>query len=121
MTTFKKYLFILIGSISLMFGVIGIFLPLLPTTPFLLLSAYLFAKSSGKLHQWLITHRKLGPYIINYTEHKSMDRKTKKRTIVLLWTTMIISMLIVNIIYATITLIIIATLVTIHLLSLETI
>ncbi|MDR2823760.1 MAG: YbaN family protein, partial [Prevotellaceae bacterium] len=57
-----KYLLIVLGVISLAWGVLGIFLPLLPTTPFLLLSAFLFARSSEKLHSWLLNHKILGKY-----------------------------------------------------------
>ncbi|MDR2840025.1 MAG: YbaN family protein, partial [Paludibacter sp.] len=57
-----KLLFIILGLISLALGIIGIFLPLLPTTPFLLLSAALFARGSQRLYNWLINHRVLGSY-----------------------------------------------------------
>ena len=59
----KRSLFLVCGIISLILGVIGIFLPLLPTTPFVLLAAYCFSKSSEKLHQWLLNHKYLGKII----------------------------------------------------------
>ncbi|MDR2626822.1 MAG: YbaN family protein, partial [Dysgonamonadaceae bacterium] len=58
-----KYVFISFGFLSLALGILGIFLPLLPTTPFLLLSAFLFARSSQRLYNWLLNHRILGNYI----------------------------------------------------------
>lgn len=59
----KQAAFTVLGLISVALGTAGILLPLLPTTPFLLLSAYLFAKSSPRWHDWLINHKHLGPYI----------------------------------------------------------
>ncbi|PHV69685.1 DUF454 domain-containing protein [Sporanaerobium hydrogeniformans] len=54
MSFIKKYLFIFLGSLSLGMGILGIFLPILPTTPFILLSCYLYSRSSEKFHSWLI-------------------------------------------------------------------
>lgn len=77
-------LLLVVGVLSLGLGVLGIFLPLLPTTPFLLLSAFCFARSSTRLHNYLVNHRVLGTYINNYNNH-TMTRAHKTRTIVLLW------------------------------------
>lgn len=77
-------LLIAVGSISLALGVVGIVLPLVPTTPFLLLAAACFARSSGRLHDYLVGHRVLGTYISNYYE-KAMTRKDKARTLTVLW------------------------------------
>lgn len=81
----KRYSLTAIGVISLVVGVIGIVLPLLPTTPFLLLSATCFAHSSDKFYQWLINHRWFGPYIDNYRSGRGMSLKVKFTTIALLW------------------------------------
>lgn len=59
----RKATYIALGIISVALGTAGIVLPLLPTTPFLLLSVYLFAKSSPRWHDWLVNHKYLGPYI----------------------------------------------------------
>lgn len=55
----KKYLLIIMGTISLILGTVGIFIPILPTTPFLLLASYCYIRSSKKLYNWLINHKVL--------------------------------------------------------------
>ena len=83
-----KYLLIILGSICLALGVIGIFLPLLPTTPFLLLSAALYVRSSEKLYQWLIHQKDLGTYIRNFREHKAIPLRAKIFSISMVWITL---------------------------------
>ena len=83
-----KYLLIILGSICLALGVIGIFLPLLPTTPFLLLSAALYVRSSDKLNQWLIHQKYLGEYIRNFREHKAIPLRAKIISITMVWITL---------------------------------
>ena len=83
-----KYLLILLGSISLALGVIGIFLPLLPTTPFLLLSATLYVRSSDKLYQWLIHQKYLGTYIRNFREHRAIPLRAKIISVSMVWITL---------------------------------
>ncbi len=72
-----RYSLIAIGFISLFLGVIGIFVPLLPTTPFLLLTSFLFYKSSPRLQQWLLKNPYLGKYISDFQIHKSISKKVK--------------------------------------------
>ena len=86
-----KLLLIIIASVSLTLGVVGIFLPVLPTTPFLLLSASLYARSSDRLYQWLITHRILGNYIRSFREYKAISLKHKVISISTLWLVMLYS------------------------------
>ncbi len=68
-----------------MLGVVGIFVPLLPTTPFLLLSATLFLHSSPKLYKWLTTQKYLGEYIRNYQENKTIPLKSRIIIITIMW------------------------------------
>jgi uncharacterized membrane protein YbaN (DUF454 family) len=75
------------GLLSVGLGAAGIFLPVLPTTPFLLLAAACFMRSSDRLYEWLLTNRWFGSYIRNYREHKAITKRTKAVTIVLLWGT----------------------------------
>mgnify|MGYP000709939440 CR=1 FL=1 len=72
-----KTLCIILGSISLALGILGIFLPLLPTTPFLLLTAALYFKGSPRLYNWLLNHRHFGPYIRNFRENKAIPLRAK--------------------------------------------
>lgn len=77
-----KALYGFAGGVSLLLGVIGIFLPGLPTTPFVLLAAACFAKASPRVHQWMLQHQLLGPMLRNWHEHRSLTRKTKSIAIV---------------------------------------
>ena len=89
--TFRKWLLMTIGVVAVGLGTAGIFLPLLPTTPFLLLAAACFIRSSDRLYQWLITNRWFGSFIRNYREHRTIPLRAKVIAVVLLWTTMIYS------------------------------
>ncbi len=73
----KKTLFLILGFLSLFLGVLGIFLPILPTTPFALLAAYFFSKSSKKLHDWLLRQKHLGPLIQNWERHGVIRPRAK--------------------------------------------
>lgn len=84
-----KPLYILFGTIFLIAGVAGIFLPLIPTTPFLLLTAALYFRGSDRLYQWIISHKILGPYIVNFRNNKAMPLRAKIWTLALMWGTMI--------------------------------
>lgn len=81
----KKLFLIIVGSISLALGVIGIVLPLIPTTPLLLLAAACYVRSSYKLYIWLINNKHFGHYIRNYREGKGIPLKAKIIGISLIW------------------------------------
>ncbi|MBE6298203.1 MAG: DUF454 domain-containing protein [Bacteroidales bacterium] len=83
-----RILLAFLGCISLSLGIAGIFLPVLPTTPFLLLSAALFMRSSQRLYCWLMEHRQLGPYIKNFQEHKAIPLRVKVVSVSLVWLTL---------------------------------
>lgn len=86
-----RILLLCIGFISLGLGIAGIFLPVLPTTPFLLLSAGCFARSSTRFYNWLISHPKLGPYIEGYLNGKGIPLKAKIYSLLLMWPMMLFS------------------------------
>lgn len=84
-----RYVLAFLGTVSLLLGVIGIFLPLLPTTPFLLLSAALYFRSSPRLYAWLLEHRLLGPYIKNFRENRAIPLRVKIVSVALVWATLL--------------------------------
>lgn len=95
-------------------GVIGIFIPILPTTPFLLLAAACYLRSSPRFHRWLMNNRLFGVYIRNYTEGRGIPVKVKLFTIALLWATIGISIWLAANLVVTIILSVIAAAVTLH-------
>jgi hypothetical protein len=81
----RGQMLLIAGIICVVLGILGIFIPVLPTTPFLLLAAACFMRSSGRFHRWLLNNRILGSYIRNYTEGRGMPVRNKVFTIALLW------------------------------------
>lgn len=73
----RRWLLVTAGSVSLGLGVLGIFMPVLPTTPFLLLAAFCYARSSQRLYDWLLGTRHLGPYIRTWREKKAIPLRLK--------------------------------------------
>lgn len=80
-----RWFLLVVGLLAVGLGIVGIVVPLLPTTPFLLLAAACFMRSSDRLYQRLIHHRWLGGYIQNYREHHAMTLQAKVSALVLLW------------------------------------
>lgn len=91
MTLIYKWILVILGIISVGLGFLGIFVPGLPTTPFLLLSAFLFFRSSERLYNWLIHHPRFGSYIRYYRIHKAIPLKTKIYATTLMWLMIVIS------------------------------
>ncbi len=122
LTPLQRYLFLLAGTISLGLGILGIPLPLLPTTPFLLLSAYCFARSSRRFYYWLINHKYLGKHIHNYWEHRGVSLKVKAGAISFLWITMALTAFFaMESTWMRLLLLIVAIAVTIHIAAIKTI
>ena len=86
-TVVKRRILIGAGTLSTGLGIIGVFVPILPTTPFLLLAAACYMRSSERFYQWLIDNRIFGAYVRNYIEGRGMPIKIKISTILLLWLT----------------------------------
>lgn len=116
-----KSVYVAIGTISLVIGLVGIIVPLLPTTPFLLLSAGCYAKGSERLYRWFINIRWIGKNIQNYHEGKGISVRGKIVSVLFLWTTIIISMFVIwSNFFVQVLLFVIAVSVTYHILSLKT-
>jgi uncharacterized membrane protein YbaN (DUF454 family) len=117
----KRGLFFLLGTIFLILGGVGVLLPILPTTPFLLLSAACYYKSSRHMHNWMFHNRWFGGYIRNYSEGKGISLNAKLFTISLLWALILYStFIVVNNWVVQLALLTIAIGVTIHLIKLPT-
>jgi hypothetical protein len=109
------------GTISLAIGAIGIVLPILPTTPFLLLSAACYCRSSDRLYHWLLNNKWFGEYIKNYREGRGIPLKTKIFALTLLWVTIFYSAFFaVNILEVQLILLAVAIAVSAHILRLPT-
>jgi len=117
---FKKLLLIICGFTAVGLGVLGIFLPVLPTTPFLLLAATCFAKSSQKFYHWLLHNRWFGSYIKNYREGLGIPLHIKISSISFLWITVLSSIYFVGILYIRILLLVVAIAVTTHISTVKT-
>lgn len=119
MKSIKTYLLVIIGTISLILGTIGIFIPILPTTPFILLASFCYIRSSNRLYYWLINHKLFGKYIYDYLVHKSVKKSAKITAITLLWLSLGITIYLINS-YISFILIFIGIVVSIHIISLKT-
>ena len=117
----KRGVFFLLGVVFLILGGVGVFMPILPTTPFLLLSAACFYKSSRRMHNWILHNRWFGDYIRNYSEGKGISSKAKLSTLILLWALILYSIFwVVNNLFIQLALLTIAIGVTIHLIKIPT-
>jgi uncharacterized membrane protein YbaN (DUF454 family) len=87
MNRLYRGLLIAVGTVSVGLGVLGILLPVLPTTPFLLLAAWCYARSSERFHLWLLSNRWFGGYIRNFREGRGMPLRQKAVTLAILWVT----------------------------------
>ena len=89
----SRYLWLLFGLLATGCAIAGAVLPLVPTTPFLLLAAYAFARSSPRLHDWLINHRRFGPLILNWQRHRSIAPRAKRLALAVMAATLFSSWL----------------------------
>lgn len=117
----RKALLIFLGTICVGLGVMGIFLPLMPTTVFLLMAAYCYSHSSERFHNWLMTNKVFGKYISDYRSGKGISLRQKISTIAILWASIGISIWFVGgSFWLTLLLAAVAIGVTVHLLWLKT-
>ena len=117
----SRWALITTGTFFVGLGIFGIFLPLLPTTPFLLLAAACYARSSKRFYNWLLNNKWFGNYIKNYRKRKGIPLKTKILSISFLWIAIGYSVIfVVHIFFGKIIIILIAVGVTLHILSIQT-
>jgi uncharacterized membrane protein YbaN (DUF454 family) len=91
MNRIKRAALITAGSAAVLLGAIGVFVPILPTTPFIILAALCFSSSSPRLYGWLARNRYFGEYIDNYRTGAGVSRRTKMNALVFLWVMLCIS------------------------------
>ena len=93
MGTRTRFFWLTAGLTAVAIGAVGVVLPLLPTTPFLLIAAFAFARSSARLNSWLREHRSFGPLIDNWHRDGSIDRRAKRASIIVIVVTPVITWL----------------------------
>jgi len=113
----KKFIFKLLGIIFMIIGVIGIFIPIFPTTPFILVSAYFFYNSSPKLFIYLINNKYFGLPLYIYLKYRSIELRVKLLSLIFLWTSGGVTMYFLSITWVKILMFVIFTIVTIYILS----
>ena len=119
--TLKKYILLLVGLVCLAAGIAGILVPVLPTTPFLLLASFCFIRSSKRLHDWLIGNKVFGEYIDHYIKHRAVKRSTKIAALIFLWASLTLSIVLVQPLYIDLLLVLVGLAVSIHILLLKNI
>lgn len=116
----RKIVYIVLGSISLGVGLFGVVIPVLPTTPFLLLTAFFYMRSSDRLYQWLIHHKLWGRHLNDYITYRAIKKSTKIASLLFLWFTLTVSMILVQRTLVTALLIVVGISVSAHLLLMKT-
>lgn len=117
----KKAFFLSLGFLSTGLGLIGIFLPILPTVPFFLLALWSFGKSDEVWRQRLLDHPRIGPILRDYLEHRALRQGVKTRALISVWLGLVLSMILIQKLKINLMLGLIGCLVTIHILKLRVI
>lgn len=87
----RKTIYLSVGFLCVGLGAVGTVVPLMPTTPFLLISVWCFVRSDGRYKEWLLGNKILGPYIRGYFSGEGLSKRAKIRTLILMWTMMTLS------------------------------
>ena len=95
----RRAAWVTLGVTSLILGIIGIVMPLLPTTPFILLSAFAFERSSDRLHNWLMAHPRFGPSIESWRRYGAISRRAKKLALIAMLAVLLLSVVLAAPIY----------------------
>jgi len=101
----KRWCLMALGWLAFATGIVGIVLPLLPTTPFMLLAATLFARSSPRFHRWLLAHPWFGPPIADWQQHRGIRRQARRRAIIFILLTFSVSLALVSMLWVRVLLI----------------
>jgi len=120
LSTFKKWLFNILGIIYLLIGIINLFIPVLPTSPFLILASISFARVNPKMKSWLLNNKYLGPYMNVYYNNKGMATAYKIRICTFMWGGMIFAMALIGLLWVYILMAAIGVAITIHILAAKT-
>ncbi len=115
----KKRLLLIGGTLSLGLGIVGMLVPVLPTTPFLLLTAYCYLRSSERMHAWLMNHRLFGTYIHNYMEYRAISFRARIISLIGLWASLAVSFILVAVPAVRWVLVLVGVGVSVHLLMLK--
>jgi uncharacterized membrane protein YbaN (DUF454 family) len=116
----KRIIYLILGLFFLILGIIGIFIPVLPTVIFIILAAWAFQKSSKKYYFWLMDNKYFGRLIRNYRLYKGISKKSRRNALIFLWLSLSVSCYFVNITWVRILLICVGIGVTWHLFALKT-
>ena len=115
-----RYVLLACGVISLGLGILGLFLPLLPTTPFILLAAACFSRSSERFYRWITAHPRYGKMIADYLAGKGLPKKTKLLAISLLWLSIVFGCFVVDFVWARVAMLLTACAVSLYIWCLPT-
>lgn len=103
----KRLILLIIGWLAVVLATLGVILPLLPTTPFLLLAAWCFARSSPRFHHWLLYRSWFGSYLRHWQTHRAMPRGAKPKAILFILVTFALSLWLVKLVWVRILLLVI--------------
>ena len=87
---------LVLGCICVVLGIVGLFVPMMPGAVFLVLAAWLFSRSSERFHDWLLEHRHLGPIVHAWRSGEGFDRALRRRILMIMWGSMLLSMVIIG-------------------------
>ncbi|MDR2830341.1 MAG: YbaN family protein [Methanobrevibacter sp.] len=116
----RRLVYIIFGIIFLSLGAIGVFLPLMPTTPFVILAAFCFGKSLKRAENWILKSKYFGSYIENYRNKVGVPIRAKVRSIIFLWIVLIVSMVYTWSFFTFIILLLVGVAVSLHIYFLKT-
>ncbi len=119
--SWQRWLLLAVGGLALVLGAVGIVLPLLPTTPFVLLALWCFSRASARWHNWLLNHAHFGPFLANWHQYRGMTLSHKRRACALVILSFGFSIYTVSVLWLKILLLVMGTTVFLHLWQMNTV